>query len=306
MAINEDRTEETNDALIMAGFPIIQFEPPAQQIIKTDRGFRTVTTLGWIKLALQFRNILADLKGAKLAVYIAICLHVNESGKAWPSITTLCAETGYERASVIKAVKEIKEMGIMGVFKDRGKSNKYTPAHAAYGENTPKPTSSENNTSTSSEKRTTPVAKSEPEVEPISRTKEEETTISRKRERTPLELELSELQSLFSELTGIPEPSPKDRSAPVRWFQPIRKIQTVCNGQSAECIKRAVSKMRNDGLTISAPQSIEKNSIAAYGEINKGYSQPNATYQQNHSGYKVVRGNEIGGDARDDAERLSH
>jgi len=169
----DDISEDTLDALEMIGHPIVQFDPPSQQIIQTDRGFKTVTTQGWIKFAIRFRNILSEMKGAKMSVYMCICLHVNEHGRAWPNLNTICAETGYERAAVIKAIKSLSDMGILEIAKNRGRVNIYSPYHAAYGGSIKK------DTPTSSEKRTTVVAKSEPEVELLSRTKEEEKPIPR-------------------------------------------------------------------------------------------------------------------------------
>ena len=93
------------------------------------------------------------------------------------------------------------------------------------------------------------------------------------RTRTPEELELANLQTLFSEITGLPQPDPqastKQRKADGElWYQPIRRIQTACNGKSETVIRDAVSRLRKNGLTISSPKSIEKTTQAIYGEMN--------------------------------------
>lgn len=90
------------------------------------------------------------------------------------------------------------------------------------------------------------------------------------RARTPLEIERSEIQTLFSKVTGIPEPNPKTererKAAAARWYQPIRHIQEVCNGSSKRIVEEIVKQMRRDKVTIIAPQSIENMAIALYAE----------------------------------------
>ena len=131
---NEDLTE-LNDALEMSGLPIIQFEPPSKQIIQTKSGeFRAVETTGWVKLALQFRNVLAKLRGAKLAVYLSICLHVNDSGDSWPSIRTIAAETGLDKGTVSTAIAELENIPeLLSITRRDGTSNLYRPSFVVYG-----------------------------------------------------------------------------------------------------------------------------------------------------------------------------
>jgi biotin operon repressor len=186
MAINNDMTEETRDGLAMAG-PIMQFEPPGHQVIKTETGFKEVETPGWIKFGIAFRNILGQLKGARLSVFMAICLHVNEKGEAWPSLDTLVAETGYQRAAVVEAIKHLSDMGLVDIDRASHRSNTYRPMYAAYGsESEIKLPNQLNNKavrkSNSAVRFSNPSVrlpnsvgtKSEPEVEPLSRTKEED------------------------------------------------------------------------------------------------------------------------------------
>ena len=101
------------------------------------------------------------------------------------------------------------------------------------------------------------------------------TTLARERTpraRTTQETELSALQSLFCELTGLPSPSgssPKGKARDAAlWYQPIRRIQKAANGKSREVLSAAIERMRREHLTIASPLSVEKVSIAVYGEMN--------------------------------------
>lgn len=98
-----------------------------------------------------------------------------------------------------------------------------------------------------------------------------ETTTALKREPTPQQQELTHLQQVFSRSTNIPEPKPsssKERAkAGELWYQPLRRIQQVCNGKSETCITEAIKHMRRDGLTIFSPKSIEKTAVSIFGKL---------------------------------------
>ncbi|MBN1439533.1 MAG: helix-turn-helix domain-containing protein [Anaerolineales bacterium] len=70
----------------------------------------------FIKLDTAFRReTLAKLKGCKLSVYFDLAEHMNREGECWPSMETLAKETDYSRRQVIRAIKELKAMGIISV-----------------------------------------------------------------------------------------------------------------------------------------------------------------------------------------------
>lgn len=83
---------------------------------------------------------------------------------------------------------------------------------------------------------------------------------------------ISELEALFSELTGLPKPdwptlTKKQKSAAaVRWANPLRDFIKLANGQSADILKEAVRRQKSDGMDISAPASIDKKFKAVYSE----------------------------------------
>lgn len=158
--------QELNDALEMIGIPVVQFERPSVQLIDTGKGaFKTVTTAGWIKFGIAFRNVMHQLKGAKLAVFMSICLHVNEEGEAWPSMRTIAAETGFDKGTVSASISELESIpGLMTVIRREGTSNLYRPSFAVYGKHVHTPP----------ENAYTPPLKMRTEVEPSSRANEEE------------------------------------------------------------------------------------------------------------------------------------
>jgi hypothetical protein len=76
---------------------------------------------------------------------------------------------------------------------------------------------------------------------------------------------LSELEKEFSRFSGLPLPARKTASeksaAAKRWWNPLWQIYDVTAGADLERAKSAMQativKMRKDGLTITAPQSIQ-------------------------------------------------
>ncbi len=68
----------------------------------------------WAQIDVSFREHLADFKGARLGVFLAIALHANEEGWAWPSYKTLEAETGYEVHTIIRALGDLCRLRING------------------------------------------------------------------------------------------------------------------------------------------------------------------------------------------------
>ncbi len=68
----------------------------------------------YIQVDVDFRQHLHLLKGAKLAVFMAIALHTDEDGISFPSVKLLCKETGYNRETVFDALAELEEIEING------------------------------------------------------------------------------------------------------------------------------------------------------------------------------------------------
>jgi len=129
------KTEIEEGLSLLKGDAVIQFEKPSEQIIETEQGFEVVQSLGWVKFSAAFRkNMLRKLKGAKLAIFICISLHLNEDGVSFPGIDKIAEETDYNRDTIMQAIAEMEAIpGLLSVLRERGKANKYRPAFVARG-----------------------------------------------------------------------------------------------------------------------------------------------------------------------------
>lgn len=68
----------------------------------------------YAQVNVDFRQHLYILKGAKLAVFLAISLHANEHGWAWPGRSLLAKETGYNTTTVSITISELCKIKING------------------------------------------------------------------------------------------------------------------------------------------------------------------------------------------------
>jgi len=72
------------------------------------------TSKVYAQVGVGFRDHLHNFKGAKLGVFLAISLHANKGGWAWPSVSLLSKETGYNAGTINKALKELCALTIKG------------------------------------------------------------------------------------------------------------------------------------------------------------------------------------------------
>lgn len=71
-------------------------------------------------------GLIADLKGARLAVWLVYCSHSNSQGEAWPSIGALARETGYDAGTVKLARRELIDMGLLTkIRQERGEHGEF-------------------------------------------------------------------------------------------------------------------------------------------------------------------------------------
>lgn len=78
----------------------------------TDTGTQEKKTKTYVKFSVRFRDQqLAQLRGASLAVFICLALHIEEDGSCFPSISLISRETGYNRDTIFKALKKLEFMG---------------------------------------------------------------------------------------------------------------------------------------------------------------------------------------------------
>lgn len=126
----EDRTEYITDALEMMGtgydHPSVTIEPPRRTMERRPRGeFQEVISPAWVKFSTAFKSELPDISGRALKTWIFIALSVNYEGKAFPAINTIAKGTGASHQTVIDAIKELEEMGLLTVNRDNGRHNLY-------------------------------------------------------------------------------------------------------------------------------------------------------------------------------------
>jgi Helix-turn-helix domain len=67
-----------------------------------------------IPISVALRQHLHHFKGARLGVFLAIALHSNADGWAWPSMAVLKAETGYNVQTISQALRDLCVLTIDG------------------------------------------------------------------------------------------------------------------------------------------------------------------------------------------------
>jgi hypothetical protein len=239
--------------------------------------------------------------GVARLVLLALADTAGDEGQCFPSIPTLAKKAGVREQTAREYVHVFKNIGLIsikGTIGEDGKqsSNIYTIHKAKIGEDeiTPemldavRPPSSRR-----SHKGKAPLTGGD--HPPSHRGRPSRSHVGRDKPpvnhhlnppspkpgeapKPDVKKELSELDNLFSELTGLPIPKPnseKERKATaVMWWQPMRRIRETCNGTSKDCMRRAISKMRSEHLTIASPQSIEKTTIAIFGDMKIKQAKP--------------------------------
>jgi hypothetical protein len=78
----------------------------------SDNGEQEAKRSTYVKFSVKFRESqLAQLKGATLAVFICLALHIEEDGTCFPSVSLICKETGYNRDTVFDALSKLEFRG---------------------------------------------------------------------------------------------------------------------------------------------------------------------------------------------------
>lgn len=84
----------------------------------------------YLNVGVDFRQSLHLFKGAKLAIFLCIVLHMDQDGECFPSYDTIQKETGYKRAAIANALEELCEMELDGKrvlvrWRKRGEDGRY-------------------------------------------------------------------------------------------------------------------------------------------------------------------------------------
>lgn len=139
----EDYVNEVEEAFEMLGkgyeAPSVVVEPPRRRTER--RGKRMVQTeeAAFVKFSTEFKKELADLDAYALKVFIYIGLSINfETGTAYPGVRKIATDTGMDKDTAGKAIKELEEKGFLKVWRKDGASNIYKPtSYFAIGETVP-------------------------------------------------------------------------------------------------------------------------------------------------------------------------
>lgn len=59
------------------------------------------------------KHLLPQMKGAPLSVYITLCAHADDQGVCFPGIKRICDTTGYDRATVFRALTTLIELEVI-------------------------------------------------------------------------------------------------------------------------------------------------------------------------------------------------
>jgi hypothetical protein len=142
--------DEAGEALEILGKgydnkPAFEIGLPSKIIRESGGDVYEVSEGVWIKLSTSFLKVLKQLKGAKLSVWIAVTLRIDERGNSHPSIETIMNDTGLSNREVIDTIRELEEIQLLTVRRGERRYNIYhTEGYAAFGHSEPViPTSEE-------------------------------------------------------------------------------------------------------------------------------------------------------------------
>jgi len=80
----------------------------------------------YIRLRCKFRDLLCELRGAPLAVFLDIALHMNREDTSWPGLRLIAEETGYAVNTVMEAIKVLEARDYVEVHRGaRGQRTTY-------------------------------------------------------------------------------------------------------------------------------------------------------------------------------------
>jgi hypothetical protein len=96
-----------------------------EEFYLTDTGGQEVKKTTFVKFSVKFRDQqLSQLKGATLAVFICLALHIEEDGTCFPSVNLICKETGYNRDTVFDALSKLEFRGYIARKQKTDKATK--------------------------------------------------------------------------------------------------------------------------------------------------------------------------------------
>jgi len=83
----------------------------------------------FVKMDLNIKDRLRDLKGSDAIVLIALATYINNEGTCFPSIDTLRQDTGLTEHTTIRAIARLRERGFITIIKPGG-GRKHSTKHS--------------------------------------------------------------------------------------------------------------------------------------------------------------------------------
>lgn len=211
-----------------------------------------------------------------MALFLYLRYRTNsETEVSFPSYDTIKKDTTISRNRIAKAIRALEAAGVMERKRRFGDSTLYTlkaPISPATGlmEDPPVVPQRDDSSPVAGRSLVPQQATNKNDLNKIKVNKKELGADKPRREPTEAQKELSHLEKVFCELTGLSAPAPKTdkerRAAAEMWWQPLTRITGQASGQIDKLLRETVDKMRKDGLTIASPKSVEKVAMAIYGE----------------------------------------
>ena len=131
--MTEQQSEYITDALDMLGKGY-EIHPP-QRVIKSDKNGKPVEVRedAWVKISMAFLETMRNLKGARLSVWMAIALRIDDNYVSYPSIAKMQKDTGLSNREIIDTVRELEKEGYLTVKNQRGHNVYQILSYAAFG-----------------------------------------------------------------------------------------------------------------------------------------------------------------------------
>lgn len=249
------------------------------------------TRAGFVRLDRAWLELhLRTLRGPALAVLVALLLHRDRAGAAWPSLKTLARLTGFSRQGALAGLDRLEKLGLLKRERrhdERGglTSTCYSLAISSIeGGSTPDRLPSQREVLGGSQRDGLPLVNEvdtkESHIEGAPRP-EGETPTRGVGVRAQHDAARRALAEHFSRITGLelPEPSTERerRAAGSAWWAPLREIGELIEwseDDGAALIEAAVARLRRGRCTISEPRSIVRTARAVAGEARRGAYRP--------------------------------
>lgn len=271
-------------------------------------------TENWSKLPHQFIEMMPDMKLAEIRVTLYLLRHTWGFGNLDQPIRITTDEfmsgrigrngkrldngTGLAKQSVITGLQDAVERGTVIALTDTSDRARIKKTYALRFQMSKIWTSEVQNLDIDLNKETLKESNGSSKEDPLQQSlllEEEEEEKKKERKLSQRSLFLKALQIRFQEETGLPDPPLKNKrqqtAAGIRWWNPLWEIYHLYepNGydegaleEAKDLISGAVRKMKQENLTIAAPQSIVANATALWASNKQADTSDSADFYRRH------------------------